>query len=305
MADFNSCASVFAIHYLVSPPGSDTYQFISISSGSLPTGISQIAELDGYTRTPGVQGTCNIPGTYSFTLLYRKVVGLEDVYFPVVLTINDRPKLDISSIPPIDLNKPYYHVLRVLSDKDPSSFAVTLSGDLPTGISFNSIIGSPALIGETAESGRYPVTFTVIDNDTSCYSVYDFVFNVNSIQLNVTLPCTKPGIPYSFFLRPSGGLYPYRYHIRAGYTLPSDIVLDSYTGELRGSVYAEGMYILGLRIFDGSNNYIDEDISLICSKECSSNSINWLPSMQSKPAVVGESYLGKNLIKFLPSIFEV
>lgn len=273
-----------------------------IYSGSLPPGMY----ID-YGSSPSkfwVVGTCSFPGTYT-AVIWHRTTGLYSDYYEVTLTINACQPIDTSSIPPIKQNHPYYHILRVQSEKNQSAFSVTQAGTLPSGITFDPIPGSPTLIGETAESGVFPVVFTVTDNDTGCTVDQDYAFDVSSLYLNTVLPCTKPGLPYKISLVAEGGVYPYRYHVRTNYSLPSDLMLDTYTGLLHGSVYKEGLYVIGVRVFDGRNDYIDHDLTLICSKECLPTTFDWLPSMQSTPVVVGESFMEHNLQRLLPSLFEV
>ena len=184
-------------------------------------------------------------------------------------------------------------------------FTISHAGTLPPGITFNPVVGSPTLIGETTETGIYPSVFTITDTETGCIFEQDYAFNVSSLYLNTILPCTKPGLPYKIPLVAEGGVYPYRYHVRTNYSLPNDLMLDTYSGLLHGSVYKEGLYVVGIRIFDGRNDYIDHDLTLICSKECLPTTFDWLPSMQSTPVVVGESFMERNLQRLLPSLFEV
>jgi hypothetical protein len=285
------------------PPPGGVANF-GVVTGSLPPGfrIGMVSLIDTIT----ILGSCSFPGVYNSTIF---VSGDADpdyyYYYDLQITINTPSSLDFGIIPPIKINIPYYHVLRVNSSKDQSNFTISLIGSLPTGIVFNPTVGSPTLIGETTESGTFNVQFLITDNETGCSSLYDYAFIVSSLYLDTVLPCTKPGLPYSMFLTPKGGVFPYRFHMRTNYVLPNDLMLNTSSGLLRGSVYEEGIYVIGVRIFDKRNDFIDHDLTLICSKECLPTTFDWLPSAQSKPVVVGESFMEKNLKRFLPNIFEV
>lgn len=302
MFEWNACRNVYS-EFVVEAQENGSISNLSVVSGSLPPGMAlSWALLLGYPYIY-IKGSCNFSGVYSFTVRYRQSTWYT---FSAQITISDAgASIDLKSIPPIKINTPYYHVLNLVTTQDPSNFTVSLTGTLPSGITFTPTVGSPTFIGETAEFGTFNISFTVTNNLSGCTTTQDFVFIVSSLYFGVVLPCTKPGLPYSFSLNAKGGVYPYRYHIRTGYALPSDLMLDTYTGSLHGSVYEEGIYVIGVRVFDGRNDFVDQDLTLICSKECLPTTFDWLPSAQSKPVVVGESYMEKNLQKFLPAIFEV
>lgn len=300
--EWQACKDVYS-EFTVEALSSGAITTASVIGGALPPGMA-LSWSGGPTPYLYIKGTCGFSGVYSFTVRYRQLLLWND--FTAQLTISDAgASIDLKIIPSIKINIPYFHVINLVTDQDPNNFTLSLTGSLPSGILFVPTVGSPTLIGETTESGTFNVSFTVVNNLSGCFTVQDYVFIVSSLYLNTVLPCTKPGLPYNIPLSAKGGVYPYRYHVRTGYSLPSDLRLDTYSGSLYGSVYDEGIYVIGIRVFDGRNDYVDQDLTLICSKECLPTTFDWLPSAQSKPVVVGESYMEKNLQKFLPAIFEV
>ncbi|MFO1493715.1 MAG: putative Ig domain-containing protein [Lysobacterales bacterium] len=144
----------------------------------------------------------------------------------------------------------------------PGPYAYTLSGALPTGLSFS----GHTLTGTPTTPGDYPITLTATDT-TLTGTGAPFAISQNytlrvpapSIVLApTTLPGANAGQAYSQTLSASGGAAPYGYALTAG-ALPPGLTL-SPSGLLSGTPSASGSYGVTITATDahgpsGSQSY--------------------------------------------------
>jgi len=219
---------------LTATGGAAPYVF-TVSSGSLPAGVTLSGQfIQGVPTAVG-----NFPVTITATDRFGQTGTLDIAItvFPPALTLS--PAAGTLSAP---YGTSFSQAFTAGGTIYP--FTYTLSGALPTGLSFsgNTITGTPTV------PGSYPITVTatdtVITGTGAPFSItQDYVINVPAPTIVVnpaTLPNTTAGLAYNQTLVASGGVAPYGLTVTAG-ALPNGLSLTS-GGALSGTTTASGTF---------------------------------------------------------------
>jgi uncharacterized repeat protein (TIGR01451 family) len=188
----------------------------SISSGSLPPGLTLGAS------TGLLAGTPTTAGTYSFTVKVTDTSGLSDTE-PVILTIIPGPSMTFSPPPTGWTHTVYLYTLTASGGTAPFSWTVT-SGSLPAGI-----ILSPDgnLTGTPTATGTFSFTVKVTDALGQSASQATSLTIAAGVSTTIgTPPTAVVGAAYSFTLTATGGTTPYTWSINSG-SPPGGLTLSS------------------------------------------------------------------------------
>lgn len=220
--------------------GTNSY-VVSISSGTLPTGLSLNA------TTGAITGRVPSTGTWGFT--YRVKSGEQTV--DSAWTINAYGKLAISdtSLPAAIEGAAYAYTLTATGGAATKTWSQ--NGSLPTGIALSSagvFSGTPA-----APSGTNPrsLTYTVVSGSQSATRTLDLL-----VIGRLLLPATTPPVAvrttaYSFTPPVSGGLAQKSFRIAAG-ALPAGLALDASTGAITGVPTQAGTFSATIEVTSGA-----------------------------------------------------
>jgi hypothetical protein len=141
----------------------------TVSTGSLPAGVSLSAS------TGALSGTPTTSGSVTFTV---KVADSETIPLTATqsYTVNILAALAITntSLPAANLGVAYSATLTASGGQSPYTFAVT-TGSLPTGLTLNSTTG--AISGTPTAAGTFAFTVTVTDSAT----------NVAKVEINTVI----------------------------------------------------------------------------------------------------------------------
>lgn len=195
----------------------------SVSSGSLPPGLTLGAS------TGLLSGTPTTAGTYPFTVKVTDSSGLSDSKATSV-TIIPGPSMTFSPPPGGWTRTVYLYTLTETGGTAPYTWAVT-NGTLPAGI-----ILSPDgnLTGTPTATGTF--SFTVRVTDALGQSASQATSLTISTGVSTTIgtpPTAVAGSPYSFTLTATGGTTPYTWSVNSG-TPPAGVTLSS-AGVLSGT----------------------------------------------------------------------
>ena len=223
--------------------GSYTY---SITSGSLPAGLSLNSSTGAITGTPtgtggstftvGVIDSNSDTGSQSYTVY----IGTNS------LTVNP------ATLPNGTQTTPYSQTVTATGGTGPYTYAVT-SGALPAGLTLNTSTG--VISGTPTTAG--PASFTIGATDahgntgSQAYSI-----NIGVAPLTVspaTLPPATQGTAYSQTIVGSGGVAPYTYALISG-ALPSGLTLNTSTGALSGTPTVNGVFNFTVQATDSTPN---------------------------------------------------
>lgn len=221
---------------LTASGGVAPYTF-QVVAGSLPAGVSLSAS--------GVlSGTPTAAGTFNVTLQARDAN----------LQIGQRAYSSNIAAPTLALSPASGTLLAAYGMAYSQSFTAlggnapytySLSGTVPSGLSFNSSTGT--LSGTPVQTGSFPLTVTATDSSTGTGAPFsvsaNYTLSVASPTIVIapaSLPVGGVGSAYSQTVTASGGIAPYTFAVTAG-ALPAGVTLSS-AGVLSGTPTAGGSF---------------------------------------------------------------
>jgi lysophospholipase L1-like esterase len=241
------------VGYLVATGGNgaDTW---SITSGSLPPGLS----LDPDAGT--ITGTPTTPGDSTFTAqVTDSSTPPQTASASVTIDVAAATPLSVGSATPPDATagQPYTSQLAATGGLGTVSWVIT-SGALPAGLALDSATGQLTGTPTTAAVGTY--TFTVQATDSSspaqvATGSVSITVDPASDPLTVTttsLPGLTAGQDYGAQLTSTGGVAPVVWSVSAG-SLPPGLSLDPASGLLSGTPTVAGIYDFTAQVTDGTS----------------------------------------------------
>ncbi|HNC44747.1 MAG TPA: putative Ig domain-containing protein, partial [Acidobacteriota bacterium] len=224
--------------------GQSPYTF-SVTSGSLPTGLS-------LSSAGAITGTPTVPNSFSFTVRATDANQCSSSR-TYTLTIDAVPcptiTISPSTLPNAAVGTNYNQVLTASGGQAPYTFSL-LSGALPTGIALSS---SGTLSGTPTASGTSNFTIRVIDNNgcvvTPSYSLKVDGPECPTITVNpASLPGGTIGTAYNQVISATGGTAPYAFTVLSG-SLPPGVTLAT-NGTLSGTPSSAGSFTFTVRATD-------------------------------------------------------
>ena len=206
--------------------GADSF---SVSSGSLPTGLSLNA------GTGAITGTPSAASGFSFTITATDTVGATGSKAYAV-TINPPLSITTTTLANWTVNKTgYSQTVATSGGTGADTFALS-SGSLPTGLSLNA--GTGAITGTPTVANASPVNFTITATDTvgaTASKAYSLTINSALSITTATLPnWTVNTAGYNRTLATSGGTGADTFAVTLG-SLPTGLSLNSGTGAITGT----------------------------------------------------------------------
>ena len=222
------------------------YSF-AISSGSLPAGLS-------LTGSGTLSGTPAEAGTFSVSVTATDAYG-QAVSRAYALDVA-QPTLALTpgggSLPNATAGEAFSQSLVVAGGIAP--YTATLSGTLPTGITFNP--ATLAFAGTPTESGTFAFDVTATDSTGgtpgTVTATYSLTVLVPALSLSPeTVPGATAGVAYTQAFVATGGVAPYQYALGAG-TLPAGLSLNAATGQLDGTPTEAGSFDFSITATDST-----------------------------------------------------
>jgi hypothetical protein len=213
---------------LTASGGTAPYTF-TVSSGTLPTGLS----LNG--ATGAISGTPTVTGAYNFTVTATDSTSATGNQAYSV-TINPPVSITTTSLAAGTVGANYSQTVSATGGTGTITFSET--GTLPAGLSFSSTTGT--LSGKPTASGTSTFSVTATDSVGGTNSkTYTVTISPAITFTTTTLPNTSVGVPYSQQIVATGGTGTLTYAVTTG-TLPAGLTLSS-TGLLSGTPTAAGV----------------------------------------------------------------
>jgi hypothetical protein len=227
--------------------GTTPYTF-SISSGSLPGGLSL------NTSTCAITGTATASGTSNFTLKVTDSGSpAQTATQPLSITINPALTITSTSAPNGTVGVAYSFTLTAQNGTTPYTWSI-VSGSLPSGLSLNSSTG--VISGTPTAANTYSFTVMVTDSGLPVQTQTQS-FSAVSITGGVTITTTS--LPnsyagnsgYSATLAAQNGTAPYTWSISSG-ALPGGLSLTAATGAITGTPNAAGTFNFTVKVTDST-----------------------------------------------------
>ena len=240
--------------------GTPSYRW-SVSSGSLPAGLS-------LSPTKGIlSGTPTTAGVSNFIISVQDSSSpAQTASQPFSITVAGASVsalgISTSSIPSATSGQSYSAVLSATGGAAPYTWSLT-SGSLPSGISLSS---AGVLSGTSSTTGTFPFVATVSDT-TSQTAPVSLTLIVSATPLKVTttsLPSATTGAAYSQALQANGGTPGYKWSISSG-SLPPGLTLNQTTGAISGTPTASSVSSFTAMAADSSNPTLTATTSLSIS----------------------------------------
>jgi hypothetical protein len=226
--------------------GVEPYNY-SVSSGTLPAGLTLDPTTGALSGTPAMAGTFNFTITAAGSGLCP---GSRDYALVIACrTINVTPANP--NLPPGSAGAAYNRTFTANGGLAPYGFSIS-AGALPAGLTLNAATG--VLSGAPTTSGTF--NFEVRANDSiECAGSTPYVLTINcpTIQINPAnpnLPNGTAGAPFNGAFTVMGAAAPYSFSITNG-ALPGGLTLDAATGALSGTPTVTGAFNFAVRVADG------------------------------------------------------
>jgi hypothetical protein len=246
---------------LVSSPYSQTLATVptmgtqltwTVSTGSLPAGLS----INASTGT--ISGTPTTAGTSTFTV---KATDNASQSSTADLSITIQPLLTVppATLPVAVVGSSY--AFQLVANGPPSPSWTLVSGPLPAGISLSA---SGSLSGIPATHGSFPFTVQAATTNPTQTATQSFTLVVQPPALTITTAAVLPDSPlagqYSVSLAAVGGLQPYTWTLVGG-GMPAGLTLSS-AGVISGTPTSPGSFSFTAQVSDSSNQQMNRTFSI-------------------------------------------
>ena len=235
----------------VEASGGTTPYTWSVSSGTLPAGISLNASTGALTGTPTTAGAA------TFTIAVTDNASQQGTR-ELTWTVNAAPSITTASLAETTVGATYSATLVATGGTGSLTWSVA-SGTLPAGLSLNASTG--AITGTPSAAGAAAVTFRATDSN-SVYASAELTLTVNAAPSVTTssLAQAAPSVAYSQTLAASGGTGTLTWTVSAG-ALPAGLTLST-AGVLSGTPSATGTANFTVRVQDAASIAGTRELSL-------------------------------------------
>jgi len=236
----------------LSATGGKTPYTWSVSSGTLPAGLSLAAS------TGVISGTPTTAGTSTFTLRVQDAAATTATK-TLSLTIYAPLAVSTATLASGTTGTAYSQTLTATGGKTPYTWSIS-SGTLPAGLSLNSATGEITGSPTTAGTSSFTVQVQDANTNTATKSLSVAIYTPLSVS-TATLAYGTTGTAYSQTLAATGGKTPYTWSVSSG-TLPTGLTLNSTTGVITGTPTTAGTSTFTLRVQDAAATTATKTLSL-------------------------------------------
>ncbi|MEM3428224.1 MAG: putative Ig domain-containing protein, partial [Nitrososphaerales archaeon] len=223
----------------------------TITSGSLPSGVTLNNSTGVISGTPTVSGPFNIT-------VQAKDSGNNSTTKSFSFTINSSITITTNTLSNGTTGQSYSQTLQATGGTGTGYTWSLYSGSLPPGLTLSP---SGVLSGTPTTAGPYTFTVKVTDSANN-YATKSFSITITS-NLTITtssLPNGTVGQSYSVSLSATGGYGSYTWSVISG-GLPNGVNLNSSTGQISGTPTNAGPCNVTIQVKDSGNNIATKDFS--------------------------------------------
>jgi len=245
----------------VSATGGTTPYAWSISSGSLPNGLS----INASTGT--ISGTPTTAGTFEFTV---QVADAGSQTAEKSFTILIHPEglfITTNSLAGGQIGQAYDQPVSATGGTTPYAWSVS-SGSLPNGLSINASTGT--ISGTPTTAGTFEFTVQAADaGDPQQTDNQALSITVNPATLDITttsLVSGKVGTAYNQPVSAIGGTTPYTWSISSG-SLPPGLSINASTGTISGTPTTAGTFEFTVQAADAGSQTAEKSFTIFIHPE--------------------------------------
>jgi hypothetical protein len=235
------------------------------------------ASLTLYDVSGVFAGTPSAIGTFPITFLVVDSNGRSTTK-DFTLNINPPSGFTIitgSALPDGTVGSPYTTTtLSAYSGSPPLTWTIS-AGQAPLGLALTpgGVFG-----GAPTQYGNFSFTVQATDS-TGLRTTKDFMVNVHPAPLTITTTAIANGVvgvPYQQQITATGGVPPYQYFVSPD--LPFNLILNSSTGVISGTIIAVGNYMLDMTVVDSQGARASKNFPLPVTSNFAITSPPLLPS---------------------------
>ena len=255
------------------PDGGNTPIVYSLTP-ALPPGLTFVTGLDPATITGTVGANAIASVDYTLTAADSDPTGgagdEDTLMFSITVEEDTAPAFATNASIPALASYPQGAAITTLTFPEATggngdlTYALTSTGAMPAGLTFNGDARPPTLTGTPAFAGSVTYSYTVTDADSNTVgtdsAVLTFTFVATASATTLDFPSSTHTLYYPLgaaitattLPAATGGTSPYMYDTPAGATLPAGLTLDAATRTLSGTPSAAGSSSFNFRVTDSA-----------------------------------------------------
>ncbi len=205
----------------------------SVTTGTLPAGLSLNSSTGAITGSPTTAGTSN----FTVTATDSETPTPQTATKNLSITVNPQLTVTTSSLAPAAVGTAYNQALAATGGITPYTWSVT-TGSLPAGLTLNASTGAITGTPTGPQVGAINFTVTATDSESPTKTATaNLSITVSAPPLSVTtssLAGGTLGTAYSATVAATGGITPYTWSVSVG-SIPAGLSLNSSTGAITGT----------------------------------------------------------------------
>ena len=227
----------------------------SLSSGTLPAGLSLVASTGVISGKPTTTGIHNFTVKVSDATSSKPQTATKSLSITIAAVVTPL-QFSTSSLAAGQVGASYSKMIQATGGTTPYHWSIS-SGALPAGLTLSTTTGT--ISGKPTKSGSSTFTAKVTDSTspTAQAATKSLTITVASAALPVqittsSLTSGQVGVPYSNTVIAIDGTAPYKWSVTSG-SLPAGLTLAAATGKIAGTPTTSGTHSFTIHVSDSAS----------------------------------------------------